>query len=120
VEQEAFLPLEVTTTLTTTVNPGVAPEIKYGTVALPFTFARDLLTVSVVLYLAVVVTPARATVETRTLVVEYCFGLALLMDARHASGAAEASEANSTAATEVTPSTVIKATRKRGQGPLGA
>ena len=114
VEQEAFLPPDVTTTLTTTVNPGVALDMRYGSVSLPRKLATDLLTVSVVLYLAVVFTLARATVDTRTLVVEYCTGLALLMDARHASGAAKAAGASSTALTELKLrlSTVTKATRK--------
>jgi hypothetical protein len=121
VEHEAFLPPDVTTTLTLTVNPGVAAEIKYGTVALPFTLATDLRTVFVVLYLAVAVTPARATVETRTLVAEYCFGLALLMDARHARGAAKAFGASSAALTELKPrlSTITKATRRPEPGLLG-
>ena len=114
VEQLALLPPEVTTTLTTTVNPGVAADIKYGTVAFPCKFATDLLSVLVVLYLAVAVTPARATVDTRTLVVEYCLGLASLMDARHASVAAKAAGASSTALTELKLrlSTVASATRK--------
>jgi hypothetical protein len=79
------------------------------------------LTVSAVLYLAVVFTLARATVDTRTLVVEYCTGLALLMDARHANGAAKAAGASSTAITELRPrlSTVTKATRKPHLDRLG-
>ncbi len=122
VEQEAFLPPEVTTTLTTTVNSGVALDIRYGTVALPCTPATALLSVFVVLYLAVVFTLARATVDTRTSVVEYCTGLALLMDARHVNGAAKAAGASSTALTELKPrlSTVTKATRKPRLDRLGA
>ena len=120
VEQEAFLPPEATTTLTMTVNPGVALEIKYGTVALPLTFATALLSVFVVLYLAVVVTPARATVETRTLVVECCFGLALLMEARHVSGAAKASGATALTEPKLRLNTVTKATRKPDLDLLGA
>jgi hypothetical protein len=53
--------------------------------------------------------------------VEYCFGLALLMDARHVSGAAKASGASATALTELKLklSVVTKATGKPNLDLLG-
>jgi hypothetical protein len=83
----------MTTTLTTTGYAGVAPEMRYVRVALPSTLALVALTVFVVLYRAVVVTPARAAVETMTFVDVYCLGVALLIDAVHVNGAAEATGA---------------------------
>ena len=100
VEQRADLPPDVTTTSTTTVNPTVAVEMLYRSVAFPSRFALPFFFVFVVLYLAVVATSAWATVETKTSVIERCFGAELRRPRSHVRVAPEAGGARTTVPSE--------------------